>query len=62
MIDLRWPGDGVIIKQMVWRFILTLLLLVVSVISIAPGVMAQEQTGRLITVYDRGTTRVFLTR
>jgi uncharacterized protein YabE (DUF348 family) len=62
MIDLSWSGDGVIIKQMVWRFILTLLLLVVSVVSIAPGVMAQEQTGRLITVYDRGTTRVFLTK
>jgi uncharacterized protein YabE (DUF348 family) len=62
MIDLRRPGDGVIIKQMVWRFILTLLFLVISVISIAPGVVAQEQTGRLITVYDRGATRVFLTK
>jgi uncharacterized protein YabE (DUF348 family) len=48
-------------KQMVWRFILTVSLVVISVISVAPIVLAQEKSGRLITVYDRGTTRVFLT-
>jgi len=48
---------------MVWRFILTLCLLVVSIATFGIGASAQAQvdTRRLMTVYDRGTTRVFLT-
>jgi len=45
---------------MVWRFGLLLLLFVVSVIGVGTSVQAQDEDRRLITVFDRGTTRVFL--
>ncbi len=49
---------------MLWRFALTFGLLVVSVliVGVATPAQAQEKGGRLITVYDRGETRLFLTR
>ncbi|MDB5160427.1 MAG: hypothetical protein JWO99_690 [Candidatus Saccharibacteria bacterium] len=49
---------------MVWRFILPLILFVVSVSAVVLGhpVQAQDANKRLITVYDRGVTRVFLTK
>ena len=49
---------------MVWRFRLTLTLIIVSVsiLGLGESVLAQDQNGRLITVYDRGTTRVFLSK
>ncbi len=47
---------------MVWRFILTLLLVVVCAVGLGHSVLAQDQKGRLISVYDRGTTRVFLSK
>lgn len=43
-----------------WRFIVVVALLVVSLIGLSQGANAQE--GRLITVYDRGTERVFLSK
>ncbi len=45
-----------------WRFILTLLLVVVCAVGLGHSVLAQDQKGRLISVYDRGTTRVFLSK
>lgn len=49
---------------MVWRFTLTFILVVAfaSVVGLGSSVLAQDQNGRLITVYDRGTTRVFLSK
>lgn len=46
---------------MVWRFILVLAVLIISSIGIAGSTNAQEQDGRLITLYDRGVKSVFLT-
>ena len=48
---------------MVWRFVLTLIFLVVSALTVGMNspVQAQDATKHLITVYDRGVTRVFLT-
>lgn len=47
---------------MVWRYIITLLLLVsVSIIGLGQSVLAQNEDRRLMTVYDRGVKRVFLT-
>lgn len=48
---------------MVWRFIVTLILLTVSVsgLGLAHSVQAQDNDKHLITVYDRGTKQVFLT-
>lgn len=45
---------------MVWRILFFLPLLILSVIAVGSATQAQEQDGRLITVYDRGTTQVFL--
>jgi uncharacterized protein YabE (DUF348 family) len=45
---------------MVWRFILTLFLVAVSVITLDNFASAQDQHGRLIEVYDRGITHVFI--
>lgn len=45
---------------MVWRFILTLVLVTVFVINFGTAVSAQDKPGRLIEVYDRGVTRVFI--
>ncbi|MFY9228035.1 MAG: ubiquitin-like domain-containing protein [Candidatus Microsaccharimonas sp.] len=45
---------------MVWRILFFLPLLILSVIGIGSVAVAQEQDGRLVTVYDRGTTQVFL--
>lgn len=45
---------------MVWRFVVLLALLVVTVAGLDNPVQAQGTDSRLITVYDRGTTRVFL--
>lgn len=46
---------------MVWRFITTLVLLVaVSIVGLAHNAQAQDENRRLITVYDRGVTQVFL--
>jgi uncharacterized protein YabE (DUF348 family) len=49
---------------MVWRFILPLILFVVSVsvVGLGHSVQAQDANKRLITVYDRGVTQVFLTK
>jgi len=49
---------------MVWRFILTLMLVVVSasIVGLGNSVLAKDEKGRLISVYDRGTTRVFLSK
>jgi uncharacterized protein YabE (DUF348 family) len=51
-------------KQMVWRFIVTLILLTVSVsvLGLTHSVEAQDSDKHLITVYDRGQKRVFLTK
>lgn len=46
---------------MVWRFVLTLVLIVAFSGVIGSIVQAQNETRRLITVYDRGVTTVFLT-
>lgn len=46
---------------MVWRFILVLAVLIITSIGIAGSTSAQEQDGRLITLYDRGVKSVFLT-
>ena len=48
---------------MVWRFIVTLILSIASVIvfGLADTALAQEENRHLVTVYDRGATRVFLT-
>jgi len=45
-----------------WRFALTFSLLIASIFFVGLGhtVQAQNENKRLITVYDRGTTRVFL--
>lgn len=47
---------------MVWRFIVTFVLLVISFLVVGLGGVAhaQQQSGHLITVYDRGTQKVFL--
>ena len=45
---------------MVWRFIITLLLFPLFIFGADYSVLAQEQNRRIITVYDRATTRVFL--
>ena len=50
---------------MVWRFILTPLAIIISVFVVgiaSSAVHAQDSDKRLITVYDRGTTKVFLTK
>jgi uncharacterized protein YabE (DUF348 family) len=48
---------------MVWRFISTLVLLVaISVVGLGHIAHAQDENKRLITVYDRGVTKVFLTK
>jgi uncharacterized protein YabE (DUF348 family) len=44
---------------MVWRFVLILALLVVSTVTFGNSVQAKDER-RLITVYDRGVTSVFL--
>jgi uncharacterized protein YabE (DUF348 family) len=46
---------------MVWRFVSILLLLAVSFIGLSKVVHAQDVNKHLITLYDRGTTQVFLT-
>lgn len=45
---------------MVWRFILTFILLAIFITTLDTAVSAQEESGRLIEVYDRGVTRVFI--
>jgi len=52
---------GGIIEKMVWRYISTVLLLLVSIIGLSTSAQAQNENKRLITVYDRGVTQVFLT-
>lgn len=48
---------------MVWRFVLTLFLLIaVSITGLGSAVHAQDEDRRLITVYDQGVIRVFLTK
>lgn len=47
---------------MVWRFVLVLSLMVVSIVGLDTSVQAQDTGKRLITVYDRGVTRVFLSK
>jgi uncharacterized protein YabE (DUF348 family) len=46
---------------MVWRFGLMMLVFIGSVIGLGSIVSAQGTDGRLMTVYDRGVTTVFLT-
>jgi uncharacterized protein YabE (DUF348 family) len=48
-------------SEMVWRFVLTLVLIVTFSGVISCTVQAEGETRRLITVYDRGATSVFLT-
>jgi resuscitation-promoting factor RpfB len=45
---------------MVWRFVLILVLLVVSAVGLSDSTQAQNEERRLITVYDRGTKSTFL--
>lgn len=45
---------------MVWRFILTLFISIVSSFCLSGYVSAQNENNRLITVYDRGVSRVFI--
>jgi uncharacterized protein YabE (DUF348 family) len=45
---------------MVWRFIGVIGVLVVSMFGLTAYASAQNQAGRLFTVYDRGETKVFL--
>ena len=49
---------------MLWRFILTLMLVMVSatILGLGNSALAQDQKGRLISVYDRGTTHIFLSK
>ena len=47
---------------MVWRFILLVALSVVSFIGLSTVAHAQDQDGRLVTVYDRGAQKVFLSK
>jgi uncharacterized protein YabE (DUF348 family) len=49
---------------MVWRFISTLVLVagLATIVMLGDSVLAHNQDGRLISVYDRGTTRVFLSK
>ena len=46
---------------MVWRFTLIFVLLFISLIGLSSSTQAQSDSGRLITVYDRGATRSFIT-
>jgi uncharacterized protein YabE (DUF348 family) len=45
---------------MVWRFVLSLLLFGALIVGLNNTVHAQDNNGRLMTVYDRGIKRVFL--
>lgn len=45
---------------MVWRFILTFLLVTLCIITLGNSAFAQDKHGRLIKVYDRDVTRVFI--
>jgi len=45
---------------MVWRFVVIGLFVFVSVIGISNAAIAEDDERKLITVYDRGNTRVFL--
>ena len=47
-----------------WRLISTIVLVVVSatVVGLGDSALAQAPNGRLISVYDRGTTRVFMSK
>ncbi|MDB5167189.1 MAG: hypothetical protein JWN26_334 [Candidatus Saccharibacteria bacterium] len=47
---------------MVWRFVSIFVLVIISILGLSHSVLAKNQDGRLITVYDRGTTRVFVTK
>lgn len=47
---------------MVWRFSLSVSIFLVSVIGLGSAVLAQGDQGRLITVHDRGVTRIFLSK
>lgn len=46
---------------MVWRFTLILAVLIVSTLGLSNAAQAESDAGRLITVYDRGATRSFIT-
>ncbi len=47
---------------MIWRFVLTLVFVVGFVVGLGNSVRAQDEGERLITVYDRSVTRVFLSK
>ena len=47
---------------MVWRFVPILILFAISLVGVSEAVQAQDTSKHLITLYDRGTTWVFLTR
>ncbi|MEP7204888.1 MAG: ubiquitin-like domain-containing protein [Candidatus Saccharibacteria bacterium] len=49
---------------MMWRFIMILMLVIVpaSILGLSNFALAQDQKGRLISVYDRGTTHIFLSK
>lgn len=61
--DSSYKVPTVIMKKMVWRFtyILTLIVLL-SLFGLSSSVSAQTQGNHLITLYDRGFTRLFLTK
>ena len=46
---------------MVWRFVSIFVLVIISILGLSYTVLAKTPDGRLITLYDRGLTRVFLT-
>ena len=45
-----------------WRFTFIVIIFLVSVVGLASSVRAQADDGRLIAVYDRGTTQIFLSK
>jgi uncharacterized protein YabE (DUF348 family) len=54
---------AVIIKEMVWRFVDILVLVIsVSIFGLSNSALAQDQSTHLITLYDRGTEQVFLAK
>lgn len=46
---------------MVWRFVTIIIFFVISLAGISKGVQSQDTNKHLVTLYNRGTTRVFLT-
>jgi len=47
---------------MVWRFIVIIIVFVMTLVGFGSAAQAQGQDGRLLTVYDRGQQKVFLSK